>query len=317
MGPPTIWQSFRQIIGRAMRETGQALDRVGVKTAMLAITQHDYYDDPVRFEDHLSRHRQLFPLLTAGRPVLHPEVAYVAPCATLIGSVRIGPGSSVWYGAILRADACENTESFKKTDEEILNEEVESWKLPEKENRDDSLVGGGIYIGENTNIQDACVITSRTDHCRIGNGVTVGHLAQIHSAHIDDFCLVGMGSIIQEGAKISNETLIAAGAVVPKGTEIGAGELWMGNPARKVRDLTDKERKRLHYQSNEYVAVALGHQGNMHLGGNLSESMLLIEETVDAEKVRTPFKEDSDPEAEQTDADHLSKQQDPVASSGR
>lgn len=318
MGPPTLWQSFRQVIGRAMRETGQALDRVGVKTAMLAVTKHDFYDDPVRFEDHLSRHRQLFPLLTAGRPVVHPEVAYVAPCATLIGSVRVGPGSSVWYGAILRADACENAESFKKTDEEILTEEVESWKLPDKDNRDDSLIGGGIYIGAGTNIQDACIITSKTDHCRIGNGVTVGHLAQIHSATIEDFCLIGMGSIIQEGAKISGETLIAAGTVVPKGQVIGAGELWMGNPARKIRDLTEEERQRLHYQSNEYVAVALGHQGNMQLGGNLSESMLLTDGGLDAQQDRDLLEDDgSYQEEKQSNTASLSKEQPTAVASGR
>lgn len=317
MGPPTLWQSFRQIIGRAVRETGQALDRVGVKTAMLAVTKHDFYDDPVRFEDHLSRHRQLFPLLTAGRPVVHPDAAYVAPCATLIGSVRVGLGSSVWYGAILRADACENAESFNKTDEEILKEEIENWKLPEKDNRDDSLIGGGIYIGENTNVQDACIITSKSDHCRIGHGVTVGHLAQIHSATIGDFCLIGMGAIIQEGATIHDETLIAAGSVVPKGQVIGAGELWMGSPARKIRDLTESERQRLHYQSNEYVAVALGHQGNMQLGGNLSESMLLTYRSDDAEHDEEETEHDGVEDVEHPSEAFISKEQVSVVSSER
>jgi carbonic anhydrase/acetyltransferase-like protein (isoleucine patch superfamily) len=301
-----------------MRETGQAIDRVGVKTGMLAVTKHDFYDDPVRFEDHLSRHRQLFPLLTAGRPIVHPEVAYIAPCATLIGSVRVGPGSSIWYGAIIRADACENAESFKKTDEQILTEEIENWKLPEKDNRDDSLTGGGVYIGENTNIQDACIITAKADHCRIGNGVTVGHLAQIHSATIEDFCLIGMGSIVQEGATISRETLIAAGTVVPKGQVIGAGELWMGNPARKVRDLRHEERERLHFQSDEYVTVALGHQGIMQLGGNLSESMLLSQGQVDYSQDDSDSMEGGDDRVlEQNNSASLIKDPIPVAASDR
>jgi len=274
MGPPTLWQHLRQVVGRAMRETGQSVDRLGIKTTSLAITQHEFYDDPVKYEDHLSRHRHQFPLLSAGRPVVHPEVAYLAPCSTLIGSVRIGKNSSVWYGAVLRADYCENAESFKKSDEEILEQEKEQWKLEENRFSDRPFHhGGGIYIGENTNIQDGCIITARSDHCKIGNGVTVGHLAQIHSATIEDFCLIGMGAVINEGAVIESEAFIAAGAVIKPEALIKSGELWVGNPARKIRDLTYEQRQKLHYQSSEYVLVATEQQVIMQLGGNLSQTM--------------------------------------------
>jgi carbonic anhydrase/acetyltransferase-like protein (isoleucine patch superfamily) len=73
----------------------------------------------------------------------------------------------------------------------------------------------------------------------------------MHSATIEDHCLIGMGSLIQEGVIIKEEAFIAAGANVPKNTVVGSGELWVGNPARKLRDLTAEERKRLHYQSSE------------------------------------------------------------------
>ena len=324
MSPPTLWQHTRQILGRALRESGQALDRVGIKTAMLAVTPHDYYDDPVIYQDHFSRHRQLFPLIYAGRPVVHPAVAYVAPCATLLGSVRVGRGSSIWYGAVLRADACENAESFEKSDDELLqyvdstsstrssihssSSRVKAIKAAAaaargegKEETDKDTVkyaaaaeaeeeeftlqddrfrqrldrhGGGLYIGENTNVQDGCILTARSEHCRIGNGVTIGHLAQIHSATVEDFCLIGMGSVVNEGAYMERESFLAAGAVLSAGQVVKSGELWIGNPAHKARDLTAEERQRLHFQSSEYVSVATGHRDVMQLGGNLSESML-------------------------------------------
>jgi len=278
MGPPTLWQHFRQVLGRAVRETGQALDRVALKTAMLAVTKHDYYDDPVIYEDFLSRHRHQFPLLWSGKPIVHPEVAYVAPCSTLIGSVYIGPGSSVWYGAVLRADECQNSEAFKKD-----NDSAEIWELPESRFRDRiDHHGGGIFIGENTNIQDNCIITSRVDHCKIGNGVTIGHLAQIHSATVGDYSLIGMGSILLEGSVVESEAFVAAGAVVAPGEVVKSGELWLGNPARKLRDLTAEQREKLRYQSSEYVGVATTHQDVMLLGGNLSES--LLEESPKAEE---------------------------------
>ena len=314
-----MWQRFRQTLGRAFRETGQALDRLGVKTAAVATTRHDYYDDPVIYEDHLSRHRHQFPLLWSGRPLVHRDVAYLAPCSTLIGSVRIGKGSSVWYGAVLRADECTNAGSHKLTDldgdeqqrrqrgliaggggvdeeteeqkqnalelqqddkeyddhfQQLLKEEP--WELSEDRYRDRTFHhGGGIFVGNNTNVQDNCIITARENHCRIGDGVTIGHLAQIHSATVEDFCLIGMGAIIKENAVVEAESFIGAGCVVERGQVVKTGELWVGNPARKLRDLSSDERKRLHYQSSEYVNVATGQHGVMELGGNVTEEMLL------------------------------------------
>ena len=262
MSTPSVIQIFRQTLGRALRETGQALERLGVKTASLANTKHDFHDDPVPYEDHLSRHRHQFPLLMSGRPIVDPNAAYLAPCSTLIGSVRIGPGASVWYGAVLRADDCANA-----------NNEYEPWELKGREKRE-YYQGGGIFIGADTNVQDGVIITSKSDHCRIGNGVTIGHLAQIHSATIGDFSLIGMGSIIQEGAVIESECFIGAGAVVGPNEVVKAGELWLGNPAKKVRDLTSEQREKLHYQSSEYVNVAEAHTGTMELGGNLSIELL-------------------------------------------
>jgi carbonic anhydrase/acetyltransferase-like protein (isoleucine patch superfamily) len=294
MGKPSIYQKVRQTLGRAFRETGQALDRAGIKGQQMAVTRRVIGDDPVIYQDHLSRHRQQMPLLRRGKPVVSPDVAFLAPCATLIGSVHIGAGSSVFYKSILRADNCDRAEAFHRNNDNDIaigsgSEQSESTALSKQNddsnNTSDAVVsaeefddqpattasphpeewdldpdrfirnmsnatGGGIFIGEATNIQDGCIIDSTKDHTRIGNGVTVGHLASIHSATIHDHCLIGMGSLLQEGVVVQEESFIAAGANISKNTVVGSGELWVGNPARKIRDLTSKERERLHYQAD-------------------------------------------------------------------
>lgn len=253
MSPPTVFMRFRQTLGRAFRETGQAMDRLGIRTQQLLLAERKYGDDdPFIYDDFLSRHRQQMPLLKYGQPLISSDVAYLAPCATMIGSVRIGAGSSVWYKAVLRADECDNGDSFDKD----IDEHDQAWELDpdrfvsyRKNNGD--YVGGGIFIGENTNVQDGAIITSRVGHTQIGNGVTIGHLAQIHSAKINDFCLIGMGSVIQDGCEIETESFVAAGAVLPPKTVVKSGELWAGVPAKKIRDLTVEQREKLHYQSDE------------------------------------------------------------------
>ena len=263
MGPPSLFQRVRHTLGRALRETGQALDRLGVQGETLARSKRVNGDEPVLYEDFLSRHRHQMPLLRRGRPRISKDVAFLAPCSTLIGSVQVGAGSSIWYKAILRADNCENAESLTMIDDEYQMQEP--WELdPERERRQNSkAIGGGIFIGENTNIQDGCIIDAVKNHTRIGNGVTVGHLASIHSATVHDYCLIGMGSLLQEGVEVKSESLIAAGANVPANTVIESGELWVGSPARKIRDLTPEERQRLHYQSSEVSVRIGGHSTRM------------------------------------------------------
>jgi carbonic anhydrase/acetyltransferase-like protein (isoleucine patch superfamily) len=325
MGKPSIYQKLRQGLGRAFRETGQALDRAGIKGHQMVVTKRVIGDDPVIYQDHLSRHRQQMPLLRRGKPFVSQDVAFLAPCATLIGTVHIGAGSSVFYKSILRADNCDNAEAFHKThhdpttnsnnlalgesdsdshsqrdsqrdsqresaerlskssntaaaastadgavgtsdlvamEEEHYDDGEAStndpprhpgeWDLdPQRSQRINSTAtGGGIFIGEGTNVQDGCIIDAAKDHTRIGNGVTIGHLVSIHSATVRDHCLIGMGALLQEGVVVEEESFIAAGANVQKNTVVPSGQLWVGSPARKIRDLTQKERERLHYQAD-------------------------------------------------------------------
>ncbi|KAL7574587.1 hypothetical protein ACA910_015937 [Epithemia clementina (nom. ined.)] len=332
--PPAYWQQVRQTLGRALRELGHALDRTGQKFESFTWLPDKYIgqDPPVRWQDFLTRHETKSSLLHCGRPVVSPQVALVAPCATLLGMVRVEENASIWYGAVLRADTCYNANSFGQSDEEILaqakalrlaatmkttltknitttttiaagdaKEETENAVVNvddddnDDENKEDVMYngaydkafdkdpdasefdkGGGIYIGPDSNVQDGVLVTARRGSTVIGQGVTVGHLAQLHSATVDDYALIGMGSILSEGCHVETEALIGAGAVVPPQTRVQAGELWLGNPARKIRDLTAAERQKLHYQSSEYVQVALSQRRVMELGGNLTPEWTLM-----------------------------------------
>jgi len=209
------------------------------------------------------------PMLKRGTPVISDNIAYLAPCATLIGTVHVGANSSIFYGAVLRADACNMGAGRSQAEFDNWKALSQKQRLKQDSDVDDTAGGGGIFIGENTNIQDGCIVTSRDDHTKIGNGVTVGHCAQIHSAIVEDNCLIGMGAILNAGSRVESLSFVAAGAVIRRNEVVRSGELWVGNPARKLRDLTEKEKKQLHFQADEYVKLASSQSGVMDLGGNI------------------------------------------------
>ena len=161
--------------------------------------------------------------LPLGRPTV-PDDAWVAPGAVLAGAVTLGPQTSVWYAAVLRAD----TET--------------------------------ISIGARTNIQDGTVVHADPGHpAQVGDGVTVGHRAVVHGCTVGDDVLVGMGAVIMNGARIGSGSLIAAGAVVLEGTEIPPGSLVAGVPAKVRRPLTDEERSRIGSAAKRYCELARTH----------------------------------------------------------
>ncbi|MTD56052.1 gamma carbonic anhydrase family protein [Amycolatopsis pithecellobii] len=157
-----------------------------------------------------------------------PELAgdvFVAPTAALIGAVRIGPGASIWFGAVLRAD----------------------------QNR--------IEIGAGTNIQDNAVLhADPADYpgypVLLGEDVTVGHGAVLHGCSVGSGALIGSGAIVLDGASIGAGALVAAGALVPAGREIEPGVLAVGSPAKVVRELTEQERAGLVRPPQLYRALA-------------------------------------------------------------
>ena len=147
-------------------------------------------------------------------PVLHPET-FVAEGARLIGRVVLAAGASVWYNSVLRADIAD------------------------------------IIVGENTNIQDNCVV--HVDSGRntvLGRGVTVGHGAILHACTVGDNCLVGMGAILLDGCVIPRDSIVGAGSLVPPGKTYPEGIAHPGLPrqgrpkAHGRRDREDRARAR-------------------------------------------------------------------------
>lgn len=152
------------------------------------------------------------------------EAAFVAANATVCGDVRLGRDASVFYGAVLRGDI------------------------------------NAIRIGEGSNVQDNCIVHLSDDHgVQVGDWVTVGHAATLHACTIGDGCLIGMGVIVLDGARIGAESIVAAGALVTGGFSCPPGSMVMGRPAKVTRALTAEERQTGRRLAEKYVGVARAH----------------------------------------------------------
>ncbi|MBN2406398.1 MAG: gamma carbonic anhydrase family protein [Elusimicrobia bacterium] len=153
-----------------------------------------------------------------------PEIdptAYVSGASHIIGKVKLGPGVSVWPAAVLRGD-------------------VE-----------------GIEVGSNSNIQDGTIIHTNYDMPTIiGENVTVGHGVILHGCRVSSMTLIGMGAVLLDGCEVPEQTIVAAGTLVPEGGKLEPGSVYMGVPARRVRGITDEERKLIERNAEEYVLLA-------------------------------------------------------------
>jgi carbonic anhydrase/acetyltransferase-like protein (isoleucine patch superfamily) len=160
-----------------------------------------------------------------------PEVAdsaWVAPGAYVVGDVRLGEESSVWYGAVLRGD----TEPIR--------------------------------VGARTNIQDGCVVHADPGYPAIvGEDCVVGHNAIVHGCEIGDKCLVGMGATILNGAKIGEGSIVAAGALVPEGKEFPANSLIVGIPAKRAKEVSDEQTVDIARGVRTYVKRAAAHRESL------------------------------------------------------
>src|SRR5689334_6770986 len=158
-------------------------------------------------------------------PKIDPS-AFIAANATLIGEVEIGAMCGIWFNAVLRGD------------------------------------GPGIVIGDNSNIQDGAVIhvSAGRQGTVVGRNVTVGHLALLHACTVQDDAFIGMHSTVLDGAVVETGAMVAAGALVPPGKVVRRGELWGGNPARKLRDLTEKDYAEFTRIVTGYVTLAKSYQ---------------------------------------------------------
>ncbi len=151
---------------------------------------------------------------------------FVDPSAVVIGQVTLGDDVSVWPTTVIRGDV------------------------------------NYIRIGARSNIQDGSVLHVCSPYPEmpegipllIGEDVTVGHSCVLHACAIGNFCLIGMGATILDGAVLEDYVFIGAGALVAPGKRLTSG-LYLGSPARRVRDLTDREIAELHESSVHYVAL--------------------------------------------------------------
>lgn len=146
---------------------------------------------------------------------------YKAKSAVTDGDVKLGDGCSVWHNAVVRGDLAP------------------------------------IIIGAKTNVQDCCVLHVERDvPLTLGQGVTVGHGAILHSCDVGDNSLIGMGAIVLNKASIGKNCIIGAGALVTQGTVVPDGTMWFGSPARYVRDLTAAEINANAENAEEYVRLS-------------------------------------------------------------
>jgi carbonic anhydrase/acetyltransferase-like protein (isoleucine patch superfamily) len=153
------------------------------------------------------------------------ERVYIDPSAVVIGDVTLADDVSIWPMVVIRGDV------------------------------------NSIHISEGCNIQDAAILHATHDgpftpggrQLYLGQGVTVGHQAVLHACHIEDHCLIGIGALILDAVHIEHHVMVAAGSVVPPGKRLLSGYLYLGNPARPVRHLTEDELNNLNYSATHYI----------------------------------------------------------------
>lgn len=159
------------------------------------------------------------------------ESAFIDEAAVVIGQVTIGEDASIWPGVVLRGDIHH------------------------------------IRVGAKTNVQDGTIVhvTHASDFVpggagvSIGEGVTVGHQVTLHGCTIQDYCLIGMGSILLDKCVIESGAMIGAGSLVPPKKVITGGYLWVGSPVKKIRELTEQEKAFLTYSAKHYVKLGREH----------------------------------------------------------
>ena len=146
------------------------------------------------------------------------ESAWIADSAQVMGRVSIGPDASVWFGTVVRGD----TES--------------------------------ITIGEGSNIQDASVLHADLGKpLVVGRNVTVGHQVMLHGCTIGDESLIGIGAVVLNGARIGKNCLVGAGSLVTEGKEFPDGSMFIGSPAKAIRQLSPEQIEGLRQSAKHYI----------------------------------------------------------------
>ena len=153
-------------------------------------------------------------------PRIAPD-AYIAPDATLVANVEVGPEASVWHQAVLRGDVAP------------------------------------VVLGAQSNVQDGAVVHTADElPAIIGRLVTVGHKAVVHACTLEDEVLVGMGAVILDGAHVGTRSIIGANATVTQGMKIPPGSMVLGTPAKVVRSLSEAEQEEIKKWALRYVRLS-------------------------------------------------------------
>ena len=166
----------------------------------------------------------------------HGDDVWIAPSADVIGDVRLGSGSSVWFGAVIRAD---NTP---------------------------------IVLGASTNVQDGAMLHSDPGvPLVVGSNVTIGHHAILHGCTIHDNVLVGMGAAVLNGAVIGKNCLVGARALVTENKVFPPGSLIVGSPAKAVRELTVDEIAAMGANAKDYALRSRRYHSDLRIVRALTE----------------------------------------------
>jgi carbonic anhydrase/acetyltransferase-like protein (isoleucine patch superfamily) len=157
-----------------------------------------------------------------GKNPQFPSSVFIENSAHVIGDVKIGAHSSIWFGSVVRGDV------------------------------------HYIRIGERTSVQDLSVlhVTRLTHPLFVGNEVTIGHQVTLHGCTVEDRVLIGMGAILLDGAFVGEGSIIGAGSIVTEGMKIPPGSLALGTPARVKRKLKPDESAFLSQSAQNYVDLA-------------------------------------------------------------
>lgn len=154
--------------------------------------------------------------------------AWVAPNATVIGDVELGSKSSIWFGAVIRAE----------------NDRV--------------------VVGEGSNIQDGSVIHIDPGYpLMLERHVTVGHKVMLHGCTVREQSLIGIGSILLNGCVIGKNSLVGANTLIPEGKEYPDGVLILGSPGKVVRELTEEQQQGLMKAAEHYISNAEHYRKNL------------------------------------------------------